>query len=297
MVEKVWTPLELVRVGADYLKAKQVDEARLAAEMLLAHVMGVERMALYTGFETPVDAEHLDAFRQLIRRRAAREPTQYILGRAEFFSLRFAVSPAVLIPRPETGALAELALAHMQGHETPRMAELCAGSSAVAIAAVVNHPGLRAWATDISEDALAMARANAETHGVAERVTFLRGDLAEPLRAAGLTGALDVLVANPPYIGREEYDGLQPEVRRYEPEAALVPPDGRADSFYERLATGAVELLAPGGLAAVEIAPRLAPGVTETLERAGLTSVRIVKDFHGDDRVATGVKKGDKPDG
>jgi len=293
MSEKSWTPLELIRVSAEYLKSKGVPDARLAAEMLLAHILGVERIMLYAGFEKVVEPEAVDQYRELIRRRAAREPTQYILGKAEFYSLTFEVNRAVLIPRPETETLVELVLERLSGHAEPKLADLCTGSGAAAIAVAANKPAARVWATDNSAEAIEVARRNVRAHGVEERVTLLVGDLGRPLIENGLSGTFNALTANPPYVGADELEGLQPEVRLYEPKNALIPLDGRADSLYGRLAEEAVKLLGEEGLAAFEIDPRLAQTVPAILEQAGLGSVRIVKDFRGENRVVTGVKKGE----
>jgi len=290
MAEKIWTPLELVKVTADYLEAKGVCEARLSAEMLLAHVLGVERIALYTRFDEPLERAEVDAFRQLVRRRAAREPTQYILGRTEFYGLEIALDSGVLIPRPETEMLVDCVREFLADRPEARVADICTGSGAVALAVAAGAQRARVWATDTSEKALRTALENARRLGVADGITFLRGDLCGPLEGEDFAGTFDAVLANPPYVGADEWERLAPEVRDYEPRDALVPPDGRAGSLYPALTRGAARLLKPGGLAAFEIDPQLAEDVASRMAEAHLRDVRVIKDFRGDDRVVAALK-------
>ena len=290
MAEKIWTPLELVRVTADYLGSKGVEEARLSAEMLLARVLGVERIALYTRFDAPLEQGELDAFRRLVRRRAAREPTQYILGWTEFYGLEIAVNPGVLIPRPETEMLVDLGREFLSDRPDARAADICTGSGAVALAVADQVKGVRVWAVDTSEEALQTAAENAGRLKLAERVTFLGGNLCEPLEGPEFAGTFDAVLVNPPYVGAGEWERLAPEIRGYEPRDALVPPDGRADSLYGPLARGAAGLLKGGGLAAFEIAPGLAEGVASRMTEARFRDVRVMEDFRGDARVVAAYR-------
>jgi len=289
MAEKIWTSLELVKVTAEYLQSKGVGEPRLAAELLLAHTLGVERIALYTRFDQPLETDEVDAFRQLVRRRAAREPVQYILGRAEFYSLTLEVRPGALIPRPETELLVELALKTLGDGETTA-ADMCAGSGCCALAIAHNAPRARVWATDVATAAVDLARSNAERLNLADRVTVLEGSFGDPLLAEGLGGSFDAVVCNPPYVSADEMASLQPEVRDHEPREALVPPDGRPDSLYEPALASASALLRAGGFAAFEIDPKLAGAVAAAMGRAGFENVLVGKDFSAADRAMTGVR-------
>ncbi len=283
---KARTPLELVRLAAGYLAEKGVSSPRLDAEVLLAHVLGVPRIRLYTEFDKPLEPAEVAAYREAVRRRARREPVAYITGEREFWSLRLRVDPRVLIPRPETEVLVETCLARMGAEGV--LLDLGTGSGAVALALLSERPGWRAVGVDVSAGALEVARGNARSLGLAERLDLRAGDLYGPVAGE----RFDLIVSNPPYVPSAELDRLEPEVSRYEPRGALDGgPDGLA--VLRRIAGRARHHLEPGGFLAVEIGAGQGPAVRQLLEGAGLAGVRVVPDHAGRDRVAVGLWPGE----
>jgi release factor glutamine methyltransferase len=246
--------------AARRLSLSGVPDPERDAEFLLLHVLGCDRAALHAHPERPVPAGAADRYRDLVERRAGREPLQYLTGEQEFWSLRFRVTPAVLIPRPETEGILEalLTLPAPRGPGRPRILDLGTGSGCLAIAAAHSLPEAQVVATDVSAEALEVARDNARALGVADRVVFLHGDLGGALEAGPVPAAFggpprfDVIVSNPPYIAAADLEGLAPEVHDHEPRIALTPgPDALA--VHRRILTLAGELLAPGGWLLVEI--------------------------------------------
>jgi release factor glutamine methyltransferase len=220
-MEATWTILKLIQWTTQYFSRKGVAQPRTDAEVLLAHVLGTERIQLYLRFDQPLREPELAEYREAVRRRATHEPLQYITGRQEFWSLELEVSPSVLIPRPETEVLVEKALALLKenGNAIPWVLDLGTGSGAIAIALAHEHPGVRVLATDISTAAIAVAQRNARRHHVADRVQLVAMDFCRGLAVAGAT--FDLIVSNPPYIASSDIPGLAPEIARFEPRNAL----------------------------------------------------------------------------
>lgn len=246
-----WTPLKLLHWTQSYFGQKGIDAPRLTAELLLAHALGCDRVRLYLDFDKPLGEPELTAFRELVRRRAEREPTAYLLGRRDFYEHTFQVDARVLVPRPETELVVEAALSALASSpEGGRALDLCTGSGAIAISLALARPGAQVTATDLSEDALAVARENATRLGAAG-VTFLAGDLYAALAPPSPETRFDVIVSNPPYVPRGELDTLAPEVRR-EPRLAL---DGGGDglAISRRIAAEAPAHLRPGGTLVLEM--------------------------------------------
>ena len=232
MRQKSWTIKELLLVTADYLKKKDIDSPRLTSEILLAHQLDIDRVTLYLNFDQPLTEKELSGYRTLIKRRIKHEPLQYITGTQEFWSLDFVVNSQVLIPRPETELLVELAIERLKalpdlGNHLPNIVDLGTGCGAIAISLAKEIGKTKIWATDISLAAIDIARINAEKHGVSEKIEYTQGDLWQPLEGKGAT--FDLIVSNPPYVSSEEYEDLPPEVRSYEPRLAL---DGGEGGFY-----------------------------------------------------------------
>jgi len=190
-----WTIGRLLTWTTDFLRKKGAESPRLDAEVLLAQVLSCPRVQLYTNYDREVSESDRAAYRELVRRRAEGTPVAYLVGRKEFFSLTLAVSPAVLIPRPDTETVVVEFLAQFRGVEARRCVDVGTGSGAIALACVRQHPTARFVATDLSPEALAVAAGNAETLGLADRVTFVQGDLLEPLAAEG---PFDAILSNPP---------------------------------------------------------------------------------------------------
>jgi len=265
-----WTIGRLLAWTTEYLTTHRVDEARLSAEILLAHAMQCRRIDLYTKFEQMLDETRLSRFRDLVRRAAAREPVGYLVEEKEFFSLAFRVTPDVLIPRPETEVLVECALDHCAETRLsePSLLDLGTGSGCIAIAMLTQLQGARAVATDISTAALEVAKLNAQRHEVSDRLTLVEADaLTLPHEAVPQDG-FDLLLSNPPYVAADAMDQLDATVREYEPAVALS--DG-ADglSFYRQIAEHAPDLLTPGGVVIVEVGDAQADAVIEMVRQAG----------------------------
>ena len=303
-----WTIGKLVEWTRGFFEKKGLPQPRLEAEILLAHVLGIERIDLYLKYDQPVGEAERAAYRDLVRRRAGGEPTRYLTGGCEFMSLAMKVTPACLIPRPETELLVEevLRLAGVRSPRRPAMAapaagaaapagpaaptaplsaiDLCTGCGCVAISLAAYLPNGHITATDLSPEALAVARTNAEAHGVAGRLTLLEGDLYEPLDAADVQPA-DFLAANPPYVAEAEWESLAPEIRLHEPRAALVAGPAGTE-IIERILKGAPAYLKPGGALLVEIGDKQGAAVAQkAADVRGLADVRIVKDYAGLDRI------------
>jgi len=267
-----------LRAGTRRLSEAGIEGAAGDARALLAEAMGMARERLTLHLGEALAPEAAARFEAMLARRAGREPVARILGRRVFWGREFAVTPAVLDPRPETECLIAAAL----GAPVPgQLLDLGTGTGCIAVTLLAEWPGARGVATDISEAALAVAAGNAARHGVAGRLDLRRADW-----LAGLDGRFDLIVSNPPYIARAEMAGLAPEVRGHDPHLALS--DG-ADglSAYRALARGAVRHIVPGGRLIVEIGWRQGPEVAAILGAAGLSGVRILPDLDGRDRVVS----------
>jgi release factor glutamine methyltransferase len=244
-----WTVGRLLIWTTDYLKRRGSESPRLDAEVMLAHVLNWQRVQLYTHFDDEIGEPSRGGFRELIHRRASGTPVAYLVGRKEFFSLPFAVSPAVLIPRPESEFVVTEYLALTRQLSGPRCVDVGTGSGNLAIAACHRQPAARFLAIDISEPALEVARHNAAQLGVADRIDFQLGDQLGP--AAG-GGPFDAIISNPPYIPTAMIDRLEPGVRNYEPRTALDGgPDGL--TMVTRLIEQSIPILKPGGHLILEI--------------------------------------------
>lgn len=242
---EAWTTLRLLAWTQGYFLEKGIDSPRLTAELLLAHALGCDRVRLYLDFDKPLREPELAAYRELVRRRAGHEPTAYLLGRKEFYGRPFQVDARALVPRPETELVLEAALVALPADGAAL--DLCTGTGALGVSLALERPGARVVATDLSADALALARENAARLGAAS-VSFLEGDLYDPVAPGE---HFHVIVSNPPYVPRGELDTLPPEVRR-EPRLAL---DGGADGLelLRRIAAGAPTRLRPGGALVLEM--------------------------------------------
>jgi release factor glutamine methyltransferase len=247
--EDAWTVGRLLTWTADYLKRRGSESPRLDAEVMLAHVLEWPRVQLYTHFTDEVNEGPRGRFRDLVRRRVEGAPVAYLVGRKEFYSLAFAVSPAVLIPRPESEFVVVEFLALTKNVEAPRAVDVGTGSGCLAVASTFRHPKAHFIAIDISEEALAVARKNADQHGVADRIDFRLGDRLGPVAGGG---PFDAILSNPPYIPTGQIEQLEVGVRDYEPRTALDGGPSGLD-MVARLIEESVPLLKPGGHLILEI--------------------------------------------
>jgi release factor glutamine methyltransferase len=263
-----------------------ITTARLDAELLVAHALGCDRVGLYIDMERPLQADELARIRKLVVRRRRREPVAYILGRREFFGRQFEVTPAVLIPRPDTETLVERALGILDREHACRVLDLCTGSGAIGVTLAAEREQLTVDATDISGEALQVAGRNAAKHGVEARVRFFRGDLFSALpRGSGARGAAregadgyGLIVCNPPYITGGQWQQLAPEVTGFEPEIALRAGVDGLDC-HRRICAEAGDWLQPGGSLLLEVGHGQAEAVAEMLRGSGRFSPVI---FHAD---------------
>lgn len=281
--DEPWTVLRLILWSADYLRGKGVESGRLDAEHLLAHVLGLGRLQLYLEFERPLTSSELDTFRPLLRRRAGREPLQYILGHQPFRELDLAVEPGVLIPRPETELLVGevLAWAGSEGLEAPVMLDIGTGSGAIALSLAHEGYNTHIVAVELSDAALEVARRNRDSAGLTDKVDLRRGSLFEPL---GENERFDVIASNPPYVAEVDEAGLEPEVRDWEPKEALFAGTDGLD-VVRRIVEGARAHLKDRGLLALEVGAGQTAEVAELLRAAGgYEDVRVVRDYSGRSR-------------
>ena len=283
--------LEMQAIGKLLASAQQIlERAGIAnavqeARWLLAHVLEMKHHELASRSEQPVTAEQLARVISVVRRRESREPLQYILGSQEFCGLDFSVTPAVLIPRPETELLIQETLREGGLVEGAVLVDVGTGSGCLAVTLATILSGMRIFALDCSHDALGIAKENAERHGVSDKIIWLEGDLLSPLREYSVAGAVDAIISNPPYITEAEWAGLQPEVRDYEPRRALLA-GSQGIEFHERLIHGAKEFLAPGGLLVMELGQGQSSPVRRVAEEAGgYTGLQTVQDAAGIERV------------
>lgn len=270
-----WTTKDFAQRG--------IESARLDAELLIADALSLDRVRLYMDLDRPLVEAERARIRERIKRRRAREPVAYIIGRKAFWGRDFEVGPAVLVPRPDTEVLVERALELIEG--AARVVDLCTGSGAIGLTLAAERPEAEVDLTDVSAEALAVARANAERFGVAERVRFLEGDLFDALEPGA---RYDLIVCNPPYVAASEVEELVPEVAEHEPRLALVSGETGFE-VHERLVRGAREWLVPGGAILVEVGAGQGAELEERFLAAGMTRARRFADLAGIDRVVEAV--------
>jgi len=288
------TVLELLNWSTNYLRDHQIENPRLNAELLLARSLNLGREGLYTHFQSQIRQEGKEALEELIRRRVSGEPLQYILEHQEFWSIDFEVDPRVLIPRPETELLVEqglLILSKISFKRRPSVLEIGTGSGAIAIAFAKEMKDIFLVATDISGDALILARENAKSAGVLDRIQFVNGDLFGPLGPSKGRNIFDLILSNPPYITRRKISTLPKEVKNYEPIIAL---DGGEDglAFYRRIIPEAPFYLREGGWLLLEVALGQSQIVSEMIEGGGnFFKPESIPDLSGIGRVVKTQRK------
>ncbi|MBW1974430.1 MAG: peptide chain release factor N(5)-glutamine methyltransferase [Deltaproteobacteria bacterium] len=276
MSEKKWTILEVLKWTSRYFQGKGISNPRTDAEVLLAHALGVERIDLYLRYDQPLTADERAVYREFVRRRASGEPVQYITGHREFWSLDFEVTPDVLIPRPETEVLVEIAIKYLKERRFRRVVDIGTGAGVIAVALAHEIDGISVLATDISSSAINVARRNAVKHGVADRIRFIVMNLFESLLP---DVKFDVIVSNPPYVSSEEYRKLDREIKNFEPSIALL---GGADGLdvVRRLIVQGMSHLTTGGFLFIEIGYGQAEAVRDFVSGLGQeVSINIFDDY------------------
>ncbi|MDX1681650.1 MAG: peptide chain release factor N(5)-glutamine methyltransferase [Phycisphaeraceae bacterium] len=282
--ETSWTTRRLLNWTRDYFERQGLDQARLAAEILLAHVLETDRIQLYTEPDRPASELERAAYRELVERAVNDEPVDYLVGESPFFSMKFRVTPEVLIPRPSTETVVEHIVQHARrtpGFRSPLVADIGTGSGAIAVAVAKHVPGSQVIATDVSEAALEIARENAAAHGVDDVIDFRLGPLLEPIA----NEPVNYLASNPPYISDAEWEEVPPNVRDHEPAAALRAGwDGL--EILRPLITHAAEHLQRSGQIVFEFAASQKDAVLELAGEAdGLTHEHVLADHEGLPRV------------
>jgi len=284
--KEIWNILKLINWTKSYFENKSIESARLEAEILLAHVLQCKRIDLYTSFSRILTEDELSRFRELVKRRAAGCPVQYITGKTDFFSTELAVREGVLIPRPETEVLVDEAIkilaASAQRRDSERLLlDLGTGSGNIPVAILKHVPMLKVYATDISDAAIDLAAENAAKYAFSKYITFLCGGLFEPLTGLNLEGKFDMIVSNPPYVSPEEYETLSPTVRDFEPPEALVAQDGGL-FFHKKIIESADKYLRPKAFLLIECGATQAPALQSILREAGTyDSIEAMKDYSG----------------
>ncbi|HKJ04664.1 MAG TPA: peptide chain release factor N(5)-glutamine methyltransferase [Geopsychrobacteraceae bacterium] len=279
-MSETWTLLKLLDWTSEYFYGKGIDNPKLDAQLLLAHVLQIDRVGLYLNFDRPLTTEELGRIRPLVKRRGQREPLQYLIGSTEFWSLDFEVNSAVLIPRGDTEILVEEAIS--RAPEQGQLLDIGTGSGAIVISLATELPNWQMTGLDISAEALEVASRNAEKYGVGVRVRMRQGDLAQLPNER-----YDLIVSNPPYIAECEWNGLMPEVRCFEPQIALM---AAAEGLYcyQQIAKQAATRLKPGGWLLVEIGSTQGEAVQELFAEAGLSEIYTRNDYADQPRVVGG---------
>lgn len=286
----VWTISSLLNWTINYFKSKGIESARLDAEVLLSHVLGQKRIYLYVHFDEPMEAKELAKFREYVAKRARHIPVAYILGQREFMGLDFKVTKDTLIPRPDTEILVENTIAKINENfgdkQSYDIVDIGTGSGAIILSLLKNLPKAQGSTVDISANAVAVAKENAQNLQVADRCEFFVGDLFEPVKDK----VFDVIVSNPPYIPQKDIATLEIDVKNYEPLSALTDnKDGL--SFYQRLFAQGMKYLRDGGFMAVEIGIYQAEPVKQMAIDNGWQNIEIIKDYAGIDRVVLAWKQ------
>jgi release factor glutamine methyltransferase len=285
-----WNIRRLITWASEYLEGHGVESPRLSAELMLGRVLNLDRLQLYLRFDQPLKPDELADFKEILIRRRAHEPMAYILGSREFYGLDILVGPGLLVPRPESEHLVGEGLKALEGVTVPRILDLCTGSGCVALALAHERPDAQVVGVDISKEALAFAQQSADRLELGERVQWLAGDLYDPLAAAG--GFFHLITANPPYVREDEWQGLSPEVREYEPRQALVAGPGGLE-VVAQIITGSRAFLHPFGSLLIEVGAGQSKAALNIASQAGIFErIKAVEDLAGIERVVV-CQRGD----
>jgi release factor glutamine methyltransferase len=282
---QTWTIETVLRWATEDFRGRGIESPRLDAEVLLAHALTTTRVKLIVEARRSLDPSELARFRGMVKRRRTREPVAYLVGAREFYGRSFRVDGRVLIPRPDTETLVDVALARTRSCSmSMRALDLCTGSGCVAITLVRERPTSRVVAADLSPEALVLARDNAQRLG-AYNIAFRQADLFSGLEPLG---PFDVVTANPPYIATAEVGSLQPDIRDFEPRVALEAGPGGLE-VVRRVVGGAPAALVHGGVLAVEVGVGQADAARALFEESGFEGIEVARDYGRIERVVSGV--------
>jgi len=285
------TCLEILNQAVEKLRSSGIDRPRTNAELLLGAVLCKNKVDLYLNKDRTLTSDEIEKFNQYMKERISHRPVQYIIGTVEFFGLEFKVDERVLIPRPETETLVEVGIAQLVNKENPKIIDLGTGSGAIAISLAKNVKEAFVYATDVSKDALDVAKENAIKNKMGNQIEFLWGDLFEPLKNKNLEGQIDCVVSNPPYVSKGELETLPREIKDYEPIVALAS-EGKGVFFHKKIIENSFDFLKIGGLLALEVAFGQAGKVADLIRQSeSYNNIEIVKDLSGIDRVVKAIKR------
>jgi release factor glutamine methyltransferase len=284
------TCLEILNQGVEKLRIAGIDRPRTNAELLLGAVLNKSKADLYLDKDQILTSDEIEKFNQYVKERISHRPVQYIIGTIEFFGLEFKVDERVLIPRSETETLVEVVIEHFEKKEKPKIIDLGTGSGAIAISLAKNLKDALVYATDVSKDALEVAKENALKNMVNNQIEFICGDLFEPLKNKNLEGQMDCVVSNPPYVSEDEFENLPKEIKDYEPIVALAS-EGKGVLFHKKIIEGSLDLLKEGGILALEVGLGQASKVAELIQdHVAFRNTEIKKDLGGIERIVVTYK-------
>jgi release factor glutamine methyltransferase len=284
------TCLEILNKAVDKLRSEGIDRPRTNAELLLGAVLNKSKVDLYLNKDQILTSDEIEKYSRYLKERISHRPLQYIVGTVEFFGLEFKVDERVLIPRPETETLVEVVIEQLADKENPRIIDLGTGSGAIAVSLAANLKNPFIYATDVSNDALELAKENASRNKVEGDIEFLCGDLFEPLKERNLEGRIDCVVSNPPYVSKDEFEHLPKEVKGHEPFMALKS-DEEGTSFHSRIIENSLGLLKKGGILALEVGLGQAGRVADLIRnRKDFKNTEIKRDLGGIERVVVSRK-------
>ena len=277
--------LSAIELSQEYLEKKQIDSARINAELLLANILDCKRMDLYLRFDQPLSKSETAEYREAIRRRGLKEPLQYIIGEVEFYGLLFNVNPKVLIPRQETEILVESIIDSIIPEDDIKILDIGCGSGNIIISLVKNIKNSVGISIDNSEEALTIAKENAELNNVVNEISFIKKDIL--IDEIDDLGKFDIIVSNPPYVSKEKFSTLQKEILDYEPKNAVTDfNDGL--SFYKVISQKSKSILKPNGKLFFEVGYNQAEDVKNIMLENSLKEIQIVKDYSNIERVVFG---------
>jgi len=284
--DDVWTVQRILTWTTDFLAKGGIESARLEAELLCAHARQCQRIRLYTDFDVPMTDVERARMREYVQRRSGREPLAYITGRREFYGRQFEVGRGILIPRPETETLIDLALEQIPDDRPSTFVEVGFGSGCIAITLAVQKPKCRIIAGDISEVCCEYAQRNAEIHKVDDRITFIHGDGLHAVKQQLGDSVCDGFISNPPYVCAHEFKELQPEVGLHEPRKALLSGADGLD-LIRKLIPQSVTILRHGGWVGIECDPSQCAPISQLMSDVGLTAAQVHRDYRDVDRIVT----------
>ena len=294
-IQETNTIRSIRRWAINALNKSDIEDPDINAEVLLSHVLSCDRLKLHTNPENIIKDKDVIKYKELIKKRARHVPLQYITGHVEFMSLDFIVDKSVLIPRPETEILVETALKKVKNgvfpNNTITIVDIGTGSGNIAISLAVNLQNVQVYASDISKDALDIARINARRHDVAEKIRFLHGYLFEAFDGHLEKGSINLIVSNPPYVSESGLNNLEPEIKEHEPyEALIAGKDGLC--FYKQIIKSASDWLKPKGCIILEAGETQAKAIIELIGKEGyFEDIEIIKDLQGKERIVSAKRK------